>query len=292
MSGVVLVTGAAGGLGRQVLPALRRAGWTTRCLVHRRHVDGADEVVLGDLSSAADLSEAVHGVDAILHMAAITHARSEEAYTRVNVEGTRRLVQAASAARVARFLHVSTRAISPDGGAYSRSKRRAEEIVEAHAEGHVIVRLPEVYGLGRTEGVDQILERARRGATILLVGEGDDEICPVHVQDVITPLATALRRSFPGERTYTLAGDCMSVRTFAVTCRDAFGGRSRILRVPEPMVRVASAVSRLVPLPLVPDQLERLRAPKATASPGARVELDFQPRPLAVHLARLASRHV
>lgn len=290
MRGVVFVTGAAGGLGRQVLPALQRAGWSTRCLVHCRDVDGADERVFGDLASSAGLSEALDGASAVVHMAAITHARSATAYHPVNVEGTRRLVRAASAARVSRFVHVSTRAISPHGGAYSRSKLAAEEIVEAEAGDHVIVRLPEVYGLGGTEGVDGIFDRARRSATILLVGNGDDEICPVHAEDVVAPLVTALEPALAGRHTFTLAGDCMSVHQFAVSCRDAFGGRSRIVGVPEPIVRAASAVSRLVPLALVPDQLARLRAPKPPASPRARPELGFEPRPLAVRLAELASR--
>lgn len=289
MTRVVLVTGAAGGVGQVVLPALRRAGWTTRCLVHRREVDGADELVLGDLTSGAGLDEGARGATAVLHLAAATHARSRAAYNRVNVDGTRRLVRAALAAGVQRFLHVSTRAISPEGGGYSLSKLLAEQIVEAEARGrHVIVRLPELYGLGGNEGVDKILSSARRGAPILVVGAGADEICPVHVDDVVGPLVTALA-SVTADGTFTIAGECMSVREFAVSCAAAFGGQSRVVGVPVPLVRAASAVSRRLPLPLVPDQLARLRAPKPALSPSARAELGFDPQPLAVHLARLAA---
>lgn len=289
MNRVVLVTGASGGIGRLLLPALRSAGWTTRCLVHRRPVSGADELVPGDLRDAASLALAVRGANAIVHLAATTHARSSSAYERVNVDGSRALVHAAAAASVARFLYVSTRAISPEGGAYSRSKQRAEDAVTDSGIEHVIVRLPEIYGLDGSEGVDDIIRRARCGSTIFVIGSGSDEICPVHAADVIPPLVAALTSPSAVNRTFTLAGDCMSVREFAERCDTAFGSRSRIVGIPRLAVSATSVASRLLPLPIFPDQLSRLQAPKPLASPDARERLGFEPKALAVHLAALAA---
>ena len=287
MSRVVLVTGASGGIGRALLPALKSAGWTTRCLVHRRPVEGADELVPGDLRDDESLARAVSGADAIVHLAATTHARSTGAYDRVNVSGTRALIQATAAAKVARFVYVSTRAISPEGGAYSRSKLRAEDVVRNSGIAYVIVRLPEIYGLDGREGVDDILGRARRGSLIPVIGNGSDEICPVHADDVIPPLVAALVSPPAANRTYTLAGNSMSVREFAERCSAAFGSRSRILGVPGSVVSAASVASRFLPLPIFPDQLARLRAPKPLASSGAREHLGFEPRTLAAYLATL-----
>ena len=150
MERVVLVTGAAGAIGARLLPALRAAGWRTRALVHRRPAEGADEQVPGDLGHAGSLQAATAGVGAVLHVAARTHARRDRDYRIVNAEGTARLVDAARAAAVERFVHVSTRAVSPHGGGYSRSKREAEELVRSAGLEHVIVRLPEF--TGRAEG--------------------------------------------------------------------------------------------------------------------------------------------
>lgn len=289
MSRVVLLTGASGGIGGALLPALRAAGWTTRCLVHRRPVDGADELVPGDLRDGESLTRAVLGVDAIVHLAATTHARSTVAYDRVNVDGTRALVRAAAATAVVRFLHVSTRAISPEGGAYSRSKLRAEDVVRNSGIEHVIVRLPEIYGLGGSEGVDDILSRAQRGSAIPVVGSGSDEICPVHADDVIPPLVAALVSPSAANRAYTLAGECMSVREFAERCNAAFGSRGRIVGIPRLVVSAAAVGSRLLPLPIFPDQLTRLRAPKPEVSPEACEHLGFEPQALEAHLAVLAA---
>jgi NADH dehydrogenase len=207
----------------------------------------------------------------------------------VNVEGTENLLRAADEAAVGRFLHVSTRAISAEGGAYSNSKRRAEELVRKRMPEYVIVRLPELYGADGTEGVDEIIARARRGAPIPLVGRGSDLLCPVYVEDAVTALVAALESPTAVGKTYTLAGECMTVRELAERCLRAFGSKSRLVRVPLPALAAASQLARALPVGLYPDQLARLRAPKPPPSPEAKNEIAFQPRLLEEGLARLAS---
>jgi hypothetical protein len=67
---------------------------------------------------------------------------------------------------------------------------------------------------------------------------------------------------------------------FARLCVAASQANSRIVPVPIPALRLLSAAARALPLPLFPDQLARLRAPKPVGSPAAREDLDFGPRPL------------
>ena len=291
MERVVLVTGAAGAIGARLLPALRAAGWRTRALVHRRPAEGADEQVPGDLGHAGSLQAATAGVGAVLHVAARTHARRDRDYRIVNAEGTARLVDAARAAAVERFVHVSTRAVSPHGGGYSRSKREAEELVRSAGLEHVIVRLPEVYGASGGKGIDEMLARARRGASIPVVGRGSEHLCPVHVDDVTGPLVEALSQPVAAGRTYTLAGACLPAREVARACAEASGGRSRVVGVPIPVVRLAGLAARLAPLPLYPDQLARLRSEKPSASPEARDDLGFAPRPLDEGLLSVGTQH-
>jgi nucleoside-diphosphate-sugar epimerase len=281
----VLVTGAAGSLGRRLLRRLAGDGWRTRALVHHRAVPDADETLAGDLADAASLARAVAGADAVVHLAAVTHARRPEAYRAVNAAGTARLLRAAEAAGVRRFLHISTRAISDAGGAYSASKLEAEELVAASAVEHVIVRLPEVYGAGGTEGIDDMVDRARRNAPIVVVGRGDDELRPVHVDDAIAALAAALGSGARPGAVYTLAGERHTARDVADICRAAFRSRSRIVGLPVAAVAAGSLAARVLPLPLYPDQLARLRAPKPEPSPEAAADLGFAPRSLADGLA-------
>ncbi len=281
MPRIVFVTGAAGAIGARLLPALRAAGWRTRVLVHRREVEDADEQVRGDLADAASLRTGATGAAAVLHLAARTHARREGEYRAINVDGTARMLAAARDAGVDRFVHVSTRAISPQGGAYSRTKLEAEDLVRAAPVEHAIVRIPEVYGAGGREGVDDMLRRAARGSAIPVVGRGADVLCPVHVDDVTGPLVEALSAPAAAGRTYTLAGECHTAREVAEACASAYGARARTVGVPAPVVRLACAGARFLPLPLYPDQLARLRAEKPAPSPEAGSDLGFAPRPLA-----------
>jgi nucleoside-diphosphate-sugar epimerase len=283
---VVFVTGGAGVLGRALCRELRAAGWRVRALVHRREVPEADERVDGSLDDEEALRRGTEGALAVAHLAARTHARRDGEYARVNLEGTRRVVAAAERAGARRLLFVSSRTASEKGGGYSRSKLAAERVVREAAVAHTIVRLPEVYGAGSAEGMDRIIALARAGRPIPIVG-GVAEVCPAHVDDVVGPLRRALEADGAAGKTYTLAGECMGLREFADACRVAFASRSAIVSLPVPLVRAAATASRVLPLPLYPDQVDRLLAPKPPPSPEAAGELGFAPRPLAEGLAAL-----
>lgn len=284
----MLVTGAAGLLGRRVLQLLSDDGRPTRALAHRREVEGAGEVVWGALEDPAALAEAARGVAAVLHLAARTHARRAADYRRANVDGTARLLAVAAESGVERFVHVSTRAVSARGGAYSVSKLDAEQLVRRAGLEHVIVRLPEVYGGGGHEGIDDMIARAKAGRAIPVVGRGRELLCPVHIDDAARALVGALSSPEAAARTYTLAGECLSQMEVARACATAFGGRSRIVSVPVPAVAAAAALGRFLPLPVYPDQLARLRADKPAASPEAAADLGFRPKDLSAGLGLMA----
>lgn len=282
------MTGGSGAIGSRLLRELGERGWRRRSLVHRSPVADADEHTRGELADVAALTRAADGASAVVHLAAVTHARSSKRYDEINAAGTANLVAAAQSCGAERFLLVSTRAISPSGGAYSRSKLRAEEHVSASELDWTIVRLPEVYGAGGTEGVDRIVELARRGRRVPLVGGGDDVLCPAHVDDVVPALAQALEAPLAHRKTYTLAGPCVTARELAELAGQSFGRGARPFSVPVAVVATAALASRVLPLPLYPDQLERLRSDKPVASAEAARELGFAPRALRDGLGRLA----
>jgi NADH dehydrogenase len=284
----ILVTGASSAIGARVVERLRGQDRPVRCLVRRRTVANVDEVVRGDLADGSTLDAAVQGAEVVLHLAAVTHARRARDYVEANVAGTQRLLDAAATHGVRRFVHVSTRAVSETGGAYSASKHRAEQVVRAAPVEHTIVRLSEMYGGAGAEGIDQIVSRARRGAAIPVVGDGADRLCPMHVDDAVAALVGAVAAPVAGGRTYTLGGECMTTREFAEVCALAFSSESRVRSVPVAAVAALGLLGRVLPLPVYPDQLARLRAAdKPEVSPEAERELGFRTRPLAEGLASL-----
>ncbi|MFJ4846124.1 MULTISPECIES: NAD-dependent epimerase/dehydratase family protein [unclassified Streptomyces] len=103
----ILLTGAAGGLGtlmRELLPAY---GYDLR-LFDAAPVEGAPGAIIADLADRKALREAVRGVDAIVHLAAISLESSFEKILRANIEGTYHLYEAAREEGVRRIVFASS----------------------------------------------------------------------------------------------------------------------------------------------------------------------------------------
>jgi nucleoside-diphosphate-sugar epimerase len=155
---LVALTGATGFVGRDVLAALREAGWRVRALTRRPTM--ADDLlgtgvepVRGSLDDAASLEALVADADAVIHVAGAIQAADRAAFLAANGEGTGRVATAAAAAARpgARFLYLSSLAArAPAVSAYAESKALGER--EAHRRQDTlrvaIVRPPAVYGPG------------------------------------------------------------------------------------------------------------------------------------------------
>lgn len=106
----ILVTGATGLVGARLLPRLVERGEECRALV-RPGKSGPTGVtaVEGDLLDAASLADAVAGVSAIIHLAAVFRTQDTDLIWKSNLDGTRNLIAAAQAhAPEARFIMAST----------------------------------------------------------------------------------------------------------------------------------------------------------------------------------------
>jgi dihydroflavonol-4-reductase len=158
-AGPVLVTGAGGFLGTNLVWALRAHGLAVRALVRRLpvgpHWEGLHgvEIIQGDVRDPAALASAARGVGHVIHAAALTELvpRPRRRAFEVNVEGTRHLCAAALRAGVRRLVLVSSVATMARGSAtapateatpynlgairapYYTSKRQAEWVVAEYA---------------------------------------------------------------------------------------------------------------------------------------------------------------
>lgn len=174
MSARVLVTGANGFVGTVLCEALARSGYVVRAAVRTdREVPAwvAEKQVVGDIGTTTDWSQALDGVDYVVHLAARVHVMhdspaSENLYLETNARGTQRLAIAAMRAGVRRFVYLSSIKVNGEesvGRAYSAadppqpkdaygvSKWRAEQsLSEVANDGldYAIVRPPLVYGPG------------------------------------------------------------------------------------------------------------------------------------------------
>ena len=286
----VLVTGP-GRLGRPLLAELHRRGLTGAVL----HRSAAASLPPGWRSIRADVTqpESLAGVctecDEVLHLAAVTHSNRSARYTEVNAFGTRNLVAEARRAGIQRFTLVSTRAISPEGGAYSRSKICAEEIVRDSGLAWNILRPAEVYGAGG-EGISALIERCRQSRWVPVAGDGSPLLAPIFLDDVIDGICRAV--TAPGQGgVYMLAGpEEMTYLELIRRLAAYFHTRPRTLGVPAGLLALAARVLALLPLdkpPLYADQVARLFSPKSHDTESAFLAFGFTARPLEQGLEAL-----
>jgi nucleoside-diphosphate-sugar epimerase len=118
----ILLTGVSGFVGKAILKNAQQRSLKIRPVY--RSIDSAKKksyaVVVPELDGEADWSQALQGVDVVIHAAARAHIMREEAvnplaeYRRVNVEGTLNLARQASAAGVRRFVFISSIKVNGD----------------------------------------------------------------------------------------------------------------------------------------------------------------------------------
>ncbi|TDC39893.1 NAD-dependent epimerase/dehydratase family protein [Micromonospora sp. 15K316] len=156
----VLVTGAAGRLGRAVLPRLLDDGFTVRATTRRPRTDPTLEWVVADLATGIGLAEAVSGMDAVLHLATMP-TPGRRTY-QVDVLGTRRLVVAAGRAGVRHLVFTSIVGVDEVPIPYYRHKLAAEQVVAAGPVPWSVLRATQL-----AEFLDELLRTASRlGPTI------------------------------------------------------------------------------------------------------------------------------
>lgn len=204
----ILITGATGLVGERLVPRLVEAGLDCRLLLRTgKTCPPGATAVTGDILDPSTLSEAVRGVSAIVHLAAVFRSPDTDLIWRSNLEGTRNLIAAVQAdAPDARFIMASTSnvynrnstqpgqetdSVEPEQ-AYPASKVAAEKLLRESGLNWSILRFPFVYGDG--DGHLEMLPKH-------LVASGfhpANRMSTIHHRDIATATRLALAGAFDG----------------------------------------------------------------------------------------------
>lgn len=194
---MVLVTGAAGFVGRRTVRALRQRGWQVRGLLrsHRNAamvVKAGAEVAIGDVTVPASLEAALKSVTHVVHLVAIIRERGGRTFDAVNREGTRNLVEAARRCGARRLVHLS--AIGAQDNPrfpYLRSKWQGEQVVSQGEIPSTILKPSIQFGAG-DEFFNSLAATVKALPVTPIIGDGKVEFQPVAVDEVAEVAANAL----------------------------------------------------------------------------------------------------
>lgn len=210
------MTGATGIVGRALLSRLagdkRSAGKNMpQVVVLSRNVSAAPEpavkFVTARLGEPEAWRAALEGCTEVVHMAAQTGKARPEQFQRVNVEGTRHVLEAARAAGVRRVLFVSSIAATYpelEHYPYGRSKRDAEALVRESGLDWAIVR-PTIV-MSRRAAIWHALEGLANLPITPVFGGGAARIQPIHADDLAECMASWIEDPSLDRSAYDLGG--------------------------------------------------------------------------------------
>jgi dihydroflavonol-4-reductase len=306
-----LVTGAAGFIGSHVARALVAAGHQVRAL----HLPGDDlrnlaglpvDRIAGDVTDRASVDRAVDGVDWVFHLAAIyaLWLRRPERMRRVNVGGTRNVLEAAADAGVRRVVYTSSIAVfggqgpgrdatedsrfalAATGDLYSRTKYESHQVAVRMARRLDVTIVAPCGPIGPGDvgptPTGRLLLAALRAPAMVAV---DTETSFADVRDMAAAHVAAAERGRRGE-SYLLGKWNLPVARLAAIAQQVTGARKPVVTLPPAMVKLAArglvGVSKLTGRPplVTPAAVEIAKLGLRADCRKAEGELGLSVRPI------------
>ncbi|MEC4814814.1 MAG: NAD-dependent epimerase/dehydratase family protein [Scytonema sp. PMC 1069.18] len=256
-----LVTGASGFTGSHLVRALEKQGNTVVGLVRKSsnlaRLSGCSvQLVYGDITDRDALKTAMDGVDTVFHTAAYVELGlvNEAEMERVNVEGTRAVLEVAQAVGITKVVYCSTIGVFGDtkgqvvnetfqrtqsnfSSAYDRTKYQAQQLVDQFAKQGlpVVSLLPSGIFGSDDPHFGPVMQQFIKGR--LKVWAGGDRITGiVHVDDLVTAMILAAEKGNPGEYYIISTGELTTREMFQIFSEAK--GIPAPREAPKPLVRL------------------------------------------------------
>lgn len=268
----ILVTGASGFVGRRLCAHLVNQGWQVRAAVRSSPAiplaEGINIHVVPDIGPETDWSEALSGIEAVVHLAARVHVMREsgmdglQEHRRVNTEGTAALARAAAHAGVQRFVYLSTIKVNgerttgspftetdaPDpADAYGLSKLEAEQQL-ARIAGETglavaIFRPPLMYGPGVKGNFRRLISLVRRRIPLPLASIANARSM-LGVDNMVSAIDAALNRQEPVTGTFLVSdGHDLSTPELVRSIGAAMGRNPLVFPCPPSLLLAAAGLA-------------------------------------------------
>ncbi|MGH7512774.1 MAG: UDP-glucose 4-epimerase family protein [Gemmatimonadales bacterium] len=264
----VLVTGASGFIGRALCDTLSARGMSVRAAVRRPSSMTGDVRMVGEIGPDTEWRRALHGMDAVVHLAARVHVMRDAAadplaaFRAVNVAGTERLARECAGSQVRRLVFVSSIKVNGERtlgrpfseadppapeDAYGVSKLEAEQALQrvAAATGleAVIVRPCLVYGPGVRGNLGRLLAMIERGVPLPLASVNNRRslIGLTNLCDLLAPCVT--HPAAAGETWLASDGEDLSTPELIRALAAGAGRTARLVPFPPRWLELAARLA-------------------------------------------------
>ena len=257
----ILVTGSSGFVAQSLIPKLEKVGFDVIGLDWK---NGKYTKVIHDISKSLEIDD---DIDIVIHLAArLEHERcSKEEFFETNVDGTEQVLNLAHS-KNAYFIYVSTTAIygSPEcpitentpidpNGNYALTKWNGEKICKKYENNGLevtIIRSGPILGQRRLGIYKTIFKNLQNNSSIPILGDGDNRLSLVHVEDLIDFLIY-LRKNKKPRLTVNFGGKIPGSVNQIIQELIRYGqSKSKIIHIPIQLIGFLKLLAKLKIIPV------------------------------------------
>jgi NADH dehydrogenase len=299
----ILVTGATGFVGREIVRQLHAEGRHLRLLVRDPESESVHEAVssygaeihVGNVLDPASLEGAVRGMHAVIHLIGIIREFRESIFASVHTTGTENLIAAAQQAGVGRFIHMSALGTRQDAvSRYHQSKWAAEEVVRQSDIDYTIFRPSLIYGPD-DQFVNLFAKLTRFSPVIPILASDSAHFQPLPLETVASAFVRSMADPRSIGQTFDLCGpDALTLAQIVDEICRVLGRRRLKLQMPLAISRRLAAFLEYIyprvfrrPPPLNRDQLLMLQEDNVGNPEPANRSLNLAPASFRAGITKL-----